>query len=172
MQIRGIRSGQVQVKLSRMRLRVLCVFGLVILATLVAHRTCDAQEQRYEIASWSVGSIDPDPSACSAQIESVRQTLSDFNLPVSHQFAWVVLCDEKTWFGIKNSAAYRRVPTNTGFTDFRNHVVYLKGFKQTTKDLRDTVGHEIGHQICRCNDESTANTNKFRLLGSAQMARK
>lgn len=131
-----------------------------------------AQEQRYQIARWSVGSIDPDPDACSARIDNVRQTLIDFNAPVSRQFAWVVLCNEKTWFHVKNSVEYRRVSTNTGFTDFPNHVVYLRGFKQSAKDLRDTVGHEIGHQMCRCNDESVANQYKSALLGSAQIARR
>src|SRR5215475_2946773 len=98
-----------------MRLRMLCGHGLVIVSLLASRATCNAQEQQYEIASWSVGSIDPNPSNCSTQIETARQTLSDFNMPVSHQFSWVVLCDERKWFEVKNSPAYRHVPTNTGF---------------------------------------------------------
>jgi len=155
-----------------MRFRMLCGQGLVVVFLFATQGTSDAQERQNEIARWSVGSIDPDPVACSAQIDSVRQTLVDFNAPVSRQFAWVVLCNEKAWFRVKNSAAYRRVATNTGFTDFSNHVVYLKGFKQSAKDLRGTIGHEIGHQMCRCNDEFVANQNKSTLQGSAQIARR
>jgi hypothetical protein len=122
--------------------------------------------------SWNVSTLDPHPTDCAEQVNAVREALVSFNLPISQGFTYVVVCDANSWFKLKNSPRYRRVNTITGMTDFTNYVVYLNGFRRASGELRDTTAHEIGHMLCNCNDEDTADENKLKVLAGTMIAKK
>lgn len=151
-----------------------CAWIPMVAATLIG--TAPIRAQQDTPASWRIMTIDPVPGDCGAQMAAVQQALVDFDVPsarvigqpVSRQFGWIVICDERTWFRLRNSPPYARLRTRTGMTDFTNHVVYLNGFGRSASALRDTVAHEMGHMLCRCAEEDTANDWKFRLMDQAK----
>jgi sarcosine oxidase delta subunit len=147
-----------------------------VMAFVFAGLSAVGQNPDYPILLWSVSSIDPEPSECVEQVAAVRNALRDldlpaarkFNRPVSREFSWVVICNEQTWFHLKNSVLYARVNTRSSMTDFTNHVVFLHGFERTPNALRDTVAHEMGHMLCECADEAQAEHWKGILLHDAR----
>lgn len=157
------------------QMKKVCFVLVVFVAGLVCAASPILQAQTYTVQRWSVSTIDSSPSDCTQKIDTVRQALEDFavpvtlrfSVPVSREFGWVVVCNERTWWHLKSRPEYRRTNTQTGMTDFANHVVYLNGFALAAGDLRDTVAHEIGHQICQCSDENTANEFKYRIEDQA-----
>lgn len=133
-------------------------------------------ELRWSVSAGGRAGFSDRVSDCSGAVAAVRQSLEEFDIPparrlsltVSRGFSWVVICDERAWFRLKAQPEYRRVATRTGMTDFPNHVVYLNGFGRSPAELRETVAHEIGHQICGCADESVAEQNRMRLEDQAR----
>jgi hypothetical protein len=155
-------------------MRRLMPVAAVVAGTLLA---CSAKSEdpNYKPLLWSVTSIDSEPADCTAQVKAVEAALAEFEVPasrpfnvtVSRQFSWVVICNERAWFGLKQSARYARVNTNSAMTDFPNHVVFLDGFGQSAGALRESVAHEMGHMLCECADEGAADRWKLILIEQA-----
>lgn len=100
---------------------------------------------------------------CAAQKDVVKQILSELNVKQGNGFVWNAACTEQSWF--KLTLEYRMlVKTNTGFTDFRYHGVYIRTARRSYSDIRDTVAHELGHIICECSSEQTAHDIGDRLV--------
>jgi hypothetical protein len=144
-------------------------------AVAFAHLSAVGQNANYSVMLWSVSSIDPQPADCADRVASVRDALSDLSVPsavrlgrpVSREFSWVVVCNERTWFNLKNSPRYARVNTISAMTDFADHVVFLNGFGRDADALRDSVAHEMGHILCECADERQADRWQLILLHEA-----
>lgn len=153
---------------------------MVLAAVVLASPNPLAAAQELTILRWSISTIDPNPTDCVAQMDAVRQSLieldvpaaRDLNVAISREFGWVVICDEQTWFHLKNSARYARGKTVSGMTDFPRHVVFLNGYGRTAARLRDTVAHEMGHMLCRCAEEEQADAIKFTLFQQARQKRR
>lgn len=153
---------------------------LIGLTTLLAFAfmglSATGQIANYPVLLWSISSIDPVPADCAVQVAAVRNALQEldvsaarkFNHSVSRSFSWIVICNDRTWFHLKNSAPYARVNTIAGMTDFRNHVVFLNGAGRRYEELRDTVAHEMGHMLCECADEAEAGRWQQILLHEAR----
>jgi hypothetical protein len=146
-----------------------------VLACALAVCVAKAEDPAYKVALWSVASIDADPADCADQVQAVRDALAVFDVPasrpfkvtVSREFSWVVVCNERAWFHLRNEPRYARVNTNSAMTDFPNHVVFLDGFRHSPAALRDSVAHEMGHMLCQCADEGEADRWKLILVEEA-----
>jgi len=154
--------------------RFIVVSGLCAIA--VAGYPAVAQDVTYTVAMWSVSTIDPHPDDCAAGVAAVQNALRQLDVPqarrfshaVSREFSWVVICDQRTWFRVKNSSRYIQVNTISAMTDFANHVVFLRGYGRSADALRDSVAHEMGHMLCECADEPEADRLQQVLLDAVR----
>jgi len=67
-------------------------------------------------------------------------------------------------FVVMNEAAWRMNPythnSHTAYSLLDQHVTYIREtYVQSAQDdkLRSTIAHEMGHELCGCTDEATAN---------------
>jgi len=147
------------------------VVGSSMAAALGQQVNANVTNDGYKVVQWwNVSTIDTDPTDCTEKVKDIRDALTSFNIPVSAGFSYVVVCDPKAWFKLKNSTRYRHVNTTTGMTDFANYLVYLNTFAKSAGDLRDTVAHEIGHMLCKCDDEYEADQKKCTVLAGRAIA--
>jgi hypothetical protein len=94
------------------------------------------------------------------RVVAIRKTLP---VPADWHFFMVSEADWRMRQGVARG-------TQTAYSDLGTNVTYLReSYAASAPDekLRHTIAHEMGHRICNCTDESTADRIADQILTSA-----
>ena len=101
-------------------------------------------------------------SGCAEQLAALQEELKELQYPDGWQI--YVACTGIAWDVLWRKAG--GPPTDTAFSSLTGHYTVLNGaiFSGLRNEYRRTVAHELGHIVCGCKDESTANARADAML--------
>ncbi len=112
--------------------------------------TLNSAAPRLRIKLFGVDKV----SDCKTQLAELQEELKNLKYPADWTVA--VTCTPNYWEDALRSFGYPR--TNSAFTLLHAKVTVLNGeiFKELQPVYRRVIAHELGHILCGCDEEATA----------------